>query len=47
MLSDDPSSNPAGVYSFYSVKCLKKNENKRKKEAADGSFYKNENLLSV
>ena len=35
VLSDDPSLNPAGVYSFTAVKLFEKNENKRKK-AGDG-----------
>ena len=28
--SDDPSSNPAKMYSFYSVRLFNKNENKQK-----------------
>ena len=30
LYSDDPSSNPTGIYSFYSVKYFEKNENKQK-----------------
>ena len=37
--SDDPSSNPAVIYSFYYVNCLKKDENKQK-EAGNGPFLK-------
>ena len=37
--SDDPSSNPAEVYSFYSVDCLKRTKNNQK-EAGDGPFFK-------
>ena len=37
--SDDPSSNPAEIFSFYSVNCLKKNKNKQN-EAANGPFKK-------
>ena len=37
--SDDPSSNPAEVYSFYSVNCLKRKKINAK-EAVDGPFFK-------
>ena len=38
--SNDPSSNPAEVYSFYSVKLFEKDENKQE-EAENGPFFKN------
>ena len=37
--SDDPRSNPAEVYSFYSVKTLIEKNEKRQKETRVGPFY--------
>ena len=40
-----PSSNPADVYSFNSIKLFEKNENKQK-EAGVGSFFKKKSRLT-
>ena len=41
--SDDPSLNPAEVYSFYSVNCLKRTKI-NEKEAGDGQYKKQANV---
>ena len=38
--SDDPSSNPAEVYSFYSVYCLKRTKINKKRPGMAHSFKK-------